>query len=96
MPMPVMTIANATATGDMIVGPGALTSMVKGLPIACLGDAVAGAACVGAITGSPSPNVLAKGRPVACMTSPVSGVNPAIGIPMTTVCAVTPNVNDIF
>ena len=63
MPMPVMTLANATATGDMIVGPGALTSMVKGLPIACLGDAVAGPVCVsGVITASMSPNVLAKGR----------------------------------
>ena len=40
MPMPVMTLANATATGDMIVGPGALTTMVKGLPVACLGDRI--------------------------------------------------------
>ncbi len=58
MPMPVMTLANATATGDMIVGPGAVTSMVKGLPVACLGDAV--------------------------------------GVPVATVCAVTPNMNDVF
>lgn len=96
MPMPVMTIVNATATGDVIVGPGAITSMVKGLPVACLGDAVAGAVCVsGVITGTMSPNVLAKGRPVATMTSPVTGVSP-IGIPVATVCAVTPNVNDLF
>ena len=96
MPMPVMTIANATATGDMIVGPGALTSMVKGRPIACLGDAVAGPACVsGVITASMSPNVLAKGRPVATIGAPVTGVSP-IGIPVATVCAVTPNMNDIF
>lgn len=96
MPMPVMTIANATATGDVIVGPGAITSMVKGLPVACLGDAVAGAVCVsGVIVGTMSPNVLAKGRPVATMTSPVTGVSP-IGVPVATVCAVTPNVNDLF
>ena len=43
MPTPVATIANMTATGDVITGPGALTTMVKGLPVACIGDAVAGA-----------------------------------------------------
>ena len=96
MPMPVMTLANATATGDMIVGPGAITTMVKGLPVACLGDAVAGPACVsGVITASMSPNVLAKGRPVATIGAPVTGVSP-IGIPIATVCAVTPNMNAIF
>jgi len=96
MPMPVMCLANLTATGDVIVGPGAVTTMVKGLPVACLGDAVAGPACVGVVSGSLSPNVLAKGRPVATLGSPVTGVNPVIGVPMSTVCAVTPNVNDIF
>ena len=96
MPMPVMTLANATATGDVIVGPGAVTSMVKGLPVACVGDAVAGPFCTGAISGSVSPNVLAKGRPVATIAAPVTGVNPITGVPVTTVCAVTPNVNDIF
>ena len=96
MPMPVMTLANATATGDMIVGPGAVTTMVKGLPVACLGDAVAGPVCVsGVITASMSPNVLAKGRPVATIGAPVRGVSP-IGVPVATVCAVTPNMNDIF
>ena len=96
MPMPVMTLANATATGDMIVGPGALTTMVKGLPVACLGDVVAGPACVsGVIAASMSPNVLAKGRPVATIGAPVTGVSP-IGVPIATVCAVTPNMNAIF
>ena len=96
MPMPVMTLANATATGDMIVGPGTITTMVKGLPVACLGDAVAGPACVsGVITASMSPNVLAKGRPVATIGAPVTGVSP-VGVPIATVCAMTPNMNDIF
>ena len=96
MPMPVMALANATATGDMIVGPGALTTMVKGLPVACLGDAVVGPVCAsGVITASMSPNVLAKGRPVATIGAPVTGVSP-IGVPVATVCAVTPNMNDIF
>ena len=96
MPFPAMTLTNATATGDIITGPGAVTTMVKGLPVACMGDAVAGAACVGVISVSMAPNIIAKGRPVAVMTSIVNGVNPAIGIPMVTACAVTPNVNDIF
>ena len=96
MPMSVMTLANATATGDMIVGPGAVTTMVKGLPVACLGDAVAGPVCVsGVITASMSPNVLAKGRPVATIGAPVTGVSP-VGVPISTVCAVTPNMNAIF
>ena len=47
MPMPVMTLANATATGDMIVGPGALTSMVKGRPVATIGAPVTGVSPIG-------------------------------------------------
>lgn len=96
MPFPVMTMANATATGDVIMGPGAVTVLVKGLPVACMGDAVTGGVCTGTITVSTSPNKIMKGRPVACMTSVVAGVNPVTGIPVTTVCAVTPNMNDIF
>ena len=96
MPFPVMTLTNATATGDVITGPGAPTVLVKGLPVACMGDMVTGAACVGSITVSTSPNKIMLGRPVACMTSVVVGVNSAIGVPVSTVCAVTPNVNDIF
>lgn len=96
MSMPVMTLANATATGDVIVGPGAVGVLVKGLPVACMGDAVTGAVCTGVISMTPSPNKIMRGRPVAVMTSPVMGVNPLTGIPMTTVCAITPNINDIF
>ncbi len=96
MAMPVMTLANATATGDVIVGPGAVTVLVKGLPVACMGDAVVGAVCTGTISVSSSPNKIMLGRPVAVMTSVVTGVNPVTGIPVTTVCAVTPNINDIF
>ena len=43
MPTPIATIANLTATGDVIAGPGAPIRLVKGLPAACIGDAVAGA-----------------------------------------------------
>lgn len=96
MAMPVMTLANMTATGDVIAGPGAPTVLVKGLPVACMGDAVTGAVCVGAIAVSSSPNKIMMGRPVAVMTSTVVGANPLTGIPVTTVCAVTPNINDIF
>ncbi|MDR2630380.1 MAG: hypothetical protein LBC60_05610 [Spirochaetaceae bacterium] len=95
MPTPVATIVNLTATGDVIIGPGGLTTMVKGLPCACMGDAVAGPLCVsGAITVTTALTTLAKGRPQANIGSVVAGVSP-IGVPMTTAVLVCPNVNVI-
>jgi uncharacterized Zn-binding protein involved in type VI secretion len=95
MPTPVATIANLTATGDVITGPGALTTMVKGLPVACLGDLVAGPVCVtGAITMTTAITKLAKGRPIANLGSVVAGVSP-IGVPVSTAVTVCPNVNEI-
>jgi uncharacterized Zn-binding protein involved in type VI secretion len=95
MPTPVATIANLTATGDVIIGPGALTTMVKGLPVACMGDAVAGPLCVaGVITMTTAINKLAKGRPTANIGSLVTGVS-VLGIPVTTAVLVCPNVNEI-
>ncbi|MDR2743033.1 MAG: hypothetical protein LBB98_12895 [Treponema sp.] len=95
MPTPVATIANLTATGDVIIGPGALTTMVKGLPVACMGDAVAGPMCiVGAITMTTAINKLAKGRPTANLGSMVMGVSP-LGFPVSTAVLLCPNVNEI-
>jgi uncharacterized Zn-binding protein involved in type VI secretion len=95
MPTPAATIANLTATGDVIIGPGAGTTMVKGLPCACLGDAVAGPLCVsGVITMTTAFTKLAKGRPQACIGSIVTGVSP-IGVPVSTAVLVCPNVNVI-
>ncbi|MBQ3033756.1 MAG: hypothetical protein IJD28_05210 [Deferribacterales bacterium] len=95
MPTPVATITNLTATGDVIVGPGGVTTMVKGLPVACIGDAVAGAACTGTITVTTAMNKMAKGRPIANLSSVVAGVNPITGVPISTAVAVCPNVNEI-
>ena len=95
MPTPVATIANLTATGDVIIGPGAVTTMVKGLPCACLGDPVAGAACVaGVITMTTALTTMAKGRPQANIGSLVTGVT-AVGVPIATAVMVCPNVNVI-
>jgi uncharacterized Zn-binding protein involved in type VI secretion len=95
MPTPVATIANLTATADVIIGPGAITTMVKGLPCACLGDTVAGPLCVtGVITMTTALTKLAKGRPQANIGSVVTGVS-IIGIPVTTTVLVCPNVNVI-
>lgn len=95
MPTPIATIANLTATGDAIIGPGAITTLVKGLPVACLGDAVAGPLCVsGVITMSTAITKLAKGRPIANLGSLVTGVSP-LGIPVATAVMVCPNVNEI-
>jgi uncharacterized Zn-binding protein involved in type VI secretion len=93
--MPIATIINLTATGDVILGPGAITTLVHGLPVACMGDAVCGPLCVaGAITMTPALNVLAKGRPSACIGALVMGVMP-LGFPIATVVAVCPNVNEL-
>ena len=94
MPTPVATIANMTATGDVITGHGALTTMVKGLPVACIGDAVAGPLCTGVVSSTLSPTNIAKGRPVASLGCTVTGVSP-VGVPVTTAIAVCPNVNEI-
>ncbi|MDR2483784.1 MAG: PAAR domain-containing protein [Treponema sp.] len=95
MPAPVATITNLTATGDAIIGPGGITTMVKGLPVACLGDAVAGPMCVsGAITVTTATTKLVKGRPAANLGSMVAGVSP-LGVPVSTAVAVCPNVNEL-
>lgn len=95
MPTPIATIANLTATGDVIVGPGGITSIVKGLPVACMGDAVAGPMCTGVITMTTAVNKICKGRPMANLGSVVTGVNPMIGVPVVTAVALCPNVNII-
>ena len=96
MPTPVATIANLTATGDVIIGPGGITTMVKGLPVACMGDAVAGPMCIGAVTMTTAINKLAKGRPIANLGSVVTGISPpALGAPIAPAVLVCPNVNEI-
>ncbi|HUW19626.1 MAG TPA: PAAR domain-containing protein [Sedimentisphaerales bacterium] len=80
---PAARLGDVTLTGDAVTGPGAPTVLIGGLPAACLGDAVAGAACTGAITMG-SMTVLICGRPAARVTSQVTGANPVTGVPVTT------------
>jgi hypothetical protein len=95
MPTPIATIANLTATGDVIIGPGALTTLAKGLPVACMGDMVAGALCVtGVITMTTAITRLSLGRPTANLGSLVTGVT-FLGIPIGTAVMLCPNVNII-
>jgi uncharacterized Zn-binding protein involved in type VI secretion len=95
MPTPIATIANLTATGDAVIGPGAPTYLVNGLPVVCMGDMVAGAMCVtGAITMTTAITNLVMGRPVANLGSVVAGVSP-LGIPVSTALMVCPNINMI-
>lgn len=93
---PVATITNNTATGDVIVGPGNPTHLVKGLPISCLGDAVSGPTVVGAITSSTCVTKIMKGRPIANMGSVVTGTNPVTGVPVTTSVVVCPTINHLY
>ena len=86
MPFPFSRLADTTATGDAVTGPGAPTVLVSNMPASCLGDAVAGAACTGAVTVG-SATVLAMNRPVTRVSSTVVGVNPATGVPVTTALA---------
>ena len=94
MPFPIAALTGKTGTGDTITAPGCPTVLVKGKPVACLGDAVAGTACTGVIAQNPNPKVLIKARPVAKLTSVASGVNPASGVPVATPVAIptAPNV----
>jgi uncharacterized Zn-binding protein involved in type VI secretion len=90
MPAPIATITNLSATGDAVTGPGAPTILVNGLPVACVGDLVAGPACVsGAITMSPVMNILINGRPLANMGSVITGVSP-LGVPVSTAVSLCP------
>lgn len=95
MPTPAATLLNASATGDVVTGPGSPLNLVNGIPMACLGDLVAGPVCVGAISVTTAVTHLVKGRPAACLTSMVAGVNPVTGIPVATALAVCPNINRI-
>ena len=92
---PAATLVNVTATGDVVTGPGMPLNLVNALPEACLGDLVAGAVCVGAISVTTAVNHLVKGRPAACLSSVVSGVNPVVGAPVATAVVVVPNINRI-
>ena len=92
--LPAATLTSVTATGDLVVGPGDPTYIVTCLPIACMGDAVAGPVCVGAISSTTS-MVIAMGLPVATITGMVTGVNPELGFPVETALAVTVGMNEI-
>jgi hypothetical protein len=93
--MPTATIASLSVTGDVVLGPGAPITLVKGLPTACLGDMVTGALCVsGVVSLSIALNDLACGRPKAHIGSMISGVSP-IGIPMATAIGVTVGVTEL-
>ncbi len=95
MPTPIATLTNTTATGDIISGPGAPTRLVKGMPVACLTNAVAGTAVVGVLTATTAVTKLKLGLPTANLTAVVSGANPITGVPVTMPLALCPNVNRI-
>lgn len=84
MGTPLARITDVTATGDVVLVPGGPTVIVGGLPVACIGGTVSGAACMGAVMPPGVPNVLVCNRPVAHMSSTVTGVNPVSGVPITT------------
>ena len=96
--MPHGTIATTlTATGDVVIGPGAVTNLTKGLPCACMGDAVAGPVVVGGLITVPFPtgvNNILMGRPQATIGSIVAGVS-VVGIPIGSVLAVSPHVTNL-
>jgi uncharacterized Zn-binding protein involved in type VI secretion len=87
MTFPAARLADTTATGDVITGPGVPNVLIGGLPASVVGDMVSGAACVGSITMG-SMTVLIGGRPAARVTSQVTGVNPVTGVPVSTAVVV--------
>ena len=96
--MPHATIATSlTATGDVVIGPGAVTNLTKGLPCACMGDAIAGPVVVSGLITVPFPssmNNIMMGRPQATLGSIVAGVS-IVGVPIGSVLAVSPHVMNL-
>jgi uncharacterized Zn-binding protein involved in type VI secretion len=93
---PIATIANLSATGDVIIGPGCPNKIFMGLPVACMGDMVVGPMCVsGVITMTTAINKIFLGRPVANMGSIITGVS-LLGIPVTTAVMVCQNINKLY
>ena len=92
--LPTASLTSLTATGDVVMGPGGIKYLTKGLPCACIGDIVVGPVCVGgAITVIITPiNNIVLGRPQANITSLVAGVS-AVGVPVATAIAVSININ---
>ncbi len=80
---PAARVADVTATGDAITGPGVPLVKIGGMPAAVAGDLVSGAACTGAIAMG-STTVRIGGRPAARVGDQVTGTNPASGAPVTT------------
>ncbi|KOR38139.1 MULTISPECIES: PAAR domain-containing protein [Planktothricoides] len=71
------------AGGSPIVGPGAPTVLAMGRPIACLGDAVAGAPMATGVLMMPcSVTVLAMGRPVAHSLTMAVGMSVPAPVPV--------------
>ena len=95
MPTPKASLTSITATGDVVTGPGCPTRLCKGLPTACMGDAVTGAVCTGVITATTAVTRVSMGRPIANIGSVVTGVNPITGVPVSTAVAVSINPNRI-
>jgi uncharacterized Zn-binding protein involved in type VI secretion len=86
MSRPAARVGDLTVTGDPIMGPGAPTVLIGGLPAARMGEIVTGPACSGSITIA-SATVLIGGQPAARVGDQVIGTNPASGAPVTTAVA---------
>ncbi|OYQ67757.1 PaaR repeat-containing protein [Pseudanabaena sp. SR411] len=71
---PAARLSDKTVTNDTIIGPGAPTVLIGGMPAACVGDAVVGNLVVGSIVMG-SFTVLIGGRFAARTTSQVVGIN---------------------
>lgn len=86
MGQPSARLADTTATGDTITGPGVTTVLVGNMCCSVIGDSVSGNACVGAVAGG-SATVLVQNRMAARVGDTVSGANPYSGVPVTTTIA---------
>ncbi len=86
MSLPAARMGDITATGDAITGPGLPTVLIANQPASRLGDVVSGAACTGSVVKG-SATVLLGGVPAVRVSDSVTGVNPASGVPVSTVVA---------
>jgi hypothetical protein len=75
--MPAATITNPASGSDPVVGPGFPACIEGVMPVTCLGDAVAGPTCVGAIIMTPAVTQIYGGRPRGTTAAMAAGSNPA-------------------
>lgn len=93
MPNPIATLTSTSATSDLVVSPGFVKYLYKGMPVSLVGDSISGANCVGVISNTTAIKYTYGGKPRAVVTSIITGSNPVTGVPISVPVAFSNVVN---